>query len=206
MKKNIYAICVGLPIALIFAISVAMNAAWIGGFDHFFQQLVQTVPNLKGLMLKITFLASPKMDLIWMLLLSVILWLKKRRPLAINIIITLISADALGYIIKHLIQRARPVQHLAIDDGFSFPSGHVLGMSILVIWLMMILLPKVMKNRTARIWINVLLIVWLIIVMISRVYVYAHYPSDVCASVAIALAWIGIVQLILNEIGKKIKE
>lgn len=35
MKKNIYAICVGLPITLIFAISVAAHAVWISSFEYF---------------------------------------------------------------------------------------------------------------------------------------------------------------------------
>lgn len=205
MKKNIYAICVGLPITLIFAISVAANAAWVGSFDSFFQDLVRSIPNLQGLMLKITFLASPKMDLFWMLLMAVILWIKKLRPLSVNIVITLLSADALGWVIKHFIHRARPIQHLAQDDGFSFPSGHVLGMSILVIWIMMVLLPKVMKSSTKKFWISFLLIVWLIIVMCSRIYVFAHYPSDVCASVAVALTWVGVVEIILKKIGQQLR-
>lgn len=205
MKKNIYAICVGLPITLIFAISVAANATWVGSFDSFFQDLVRSIPNLQGLMLKITFLASPKMDLFWMLLMAVILWIKKLRPLSVNIVITLLSADALGWVIKHFIHRARPIQHLAQDDGFSFPSGHVLGMSILTIWIMMVLLPKVMKSSTKKFWISFLLIVWLIIVMCSRIYVFAHYPSDVCASVAVALTWVGIVEIILKKIGQQLR-
>lgn len=206
MKKNIYAICVGLPITLIFAISVAAHAAWISSFDHFFQGVVRSIPNLQGLMLKITFLASPKMDLVWMLLIAVILWLKKRRPLSLNIIVTLISADALGWVIKHVISRARPIQHLAQDDGYSFPSGHVLGMSIILIWLMMVLLPQVMENRTTKFWFSILMIVWLVIVMYSRVYVYAHYPSDVCGSVAIALMWVGVVQLIMTKIDERLEK
>lgn len=205
-KKNTYAICVGLPIALIFAISVAAHAAWISSFDHFFQEVVRCIPNLQGLMLKITVLAAPKVDLVWMLLIAVILWLKKIRPLSVNIVITLVSADAFGWIIKHIIRRARPVQHLAIDDGYSFPSGHVLGMSILVIWIMMVLMPVVMKSSTKKFWLSVLLIIWLIIVMCSRVYVFAHYPSDVCASVAVALMWVGLVQLVLNKIGEKLRK
>lgn len=196
-KNSVY---IGLPIFLILAISIVLHASWITQFDSFFQGLVRSISGLQGLMLKITVLAAPKVDLIWMLLIAVILWLKKQRPLSASIVITLLSADAAGYVVKHIVQRARPVQHLAIDDGFSFPSGHTLGMGIIVIWIMMILLPKVMKNRTHRIWIDVLLVIWLVIVMCSRVYVFAHYPSDVCASVAFALMWVGLVELILHPL------
>ncbi|WP_297819489.1 phosphatase PAP2 family protein [uncultured Lactobacillus sp.] len=204
MKRYKNAIYVGLPIFLIFAISIMMHLTWINSFDSFFQNLVRSIPNLKGLMLKITVLAAPKVDLVWMLLIAVVLWLKKMRPLATSIVVTLVSADAIGWIIKHIIQRARPAGHLAIDDGFSFPSGHTLGMGIIVIWLMLVLIPKLVKNRTYRIWLDVVLIVWLIVVMYSRVYVLAHYPSDVCASVTLALTWVGIVEICLKELAYKL--
>ena len=187
-KKNITAICVGLPIFLILAISIMMHASWINEFDNFFEQLVHTIPGLKGLMLNITFLADTKVDLVWMLLIAIILWIEKRRPLSLSIVV------------KHIVQRARPVAHLAVDDGFSFPSGHTLGMSIIVFWLMLILIPALVKNRTTRVWLNVLLVVWLVLVMISRVYLYAHFPSDVCGSVALGAMWIGIVDAIWDKV------
>ncbi|NRO07607.1 phosphatase PAP2 family protein [Lactobacillus helveticus] len=195
-KKNITAICIGLPVFLILVISIMIHASWINGFDNFFEQIVHTIPNLQGIMKKITFLADTKVDLVWMLLIAITLWIKKQRPLSLSIIITLITADAFGWAVKHIIQRARPMQHLAVDDGFSFPSGHTLGMTIIVFWLMMILIPALVKNRTTKIWLNVLLIVWLILVMISRVYLYAHFPSDVCGSVALGAMWVGIIDAI----------
>lgn len=199
-KKNITAICIGLPVFLILAISIIIHASWINGFDNFFEQIVHTIPNLQGIMKKITFLADTKVDLVWMILIAIILWIKKQRPLSLSIVITLITADAFGWVVKHIIQRTRPVQHLAVDDGFSFPSGHTLGMAIIVFWLMMILIPALVRNRTAKIWLNVLLIVWLILVMISRVYLYAHFPSDVCGSVALGAMWVGIIDAIWDKV------
>lgn len=206
MKRNYIAIGVGLPITLILAISIMIHASWVSHFDHFFEQVVHTVPNLQGLMLKITFLASPKMDLVWMLIIAIILWIKHQRPLSLNIFVLLLSTDGLGWIIKHVVRRARPMQHLAIDNGYSFPSGHVLGMSIIVLWLILVLFPLIIKNKTTRTWIDVLLVVWLIIVMISRVYVYAHYQSDVCGSVAVALLWLGILEWIWTIVTPKTKK
>lgn len=204
MKRFKYAIYVGLPIFLIFAISILMHLAWINSFDSFFQEMVRSADGLDSLMKKITFLAKPVVDLVWMLILSVILWFRNKRSLATGIVVTLVSGDIMGWIIKHIVQRQRPVSHMAADDGFSFPSGHTLGMGILVIWIIMVLLPKVMENRSHRIWIDVVLILWLIIVMISRVYLLAHYPSDVCASVSFALLWVGVVELCLNAFAKRL--
>ena len=204
MKRFRVAIYVGLPIFLILAISIMIQAGWINGFDSYWQGLVRSIGGLRSFMVGVSFLASPKMNLIWMAILAVILWLKKMRPMATSIVITVLSADAVGFVVKHLVQRARPVGHMAADDGFSFPSGHTLGMGILVIWLIMVFLPKVMENRTARIWIDIILIIWLILVMVSRVYLLAHYPSDVCGSLSFALMWVGAVELFLHSMVKKL--
>lgn len=205
-RKNIITICIGLPIFLILAISILLHASWITGFDNFFEQIVHSVPHLENLMLKITFLADTKVDLIWMVLIAVILWIKKQHPLAMSLVITMITADAVGVLIKHLVQRARPVNHLAVDDGFSFPSGHTLGMAVIVFWLILIMIPFLAKNSTTKVWLYIALIIWLVIVMISRVYVYAHYPSDVFGSAAFSASWVGIVDAIWDKVTPQIKK
>lgn len=108
MKRYSKAIYWGLPIGLILAISIILHLGWISAFDNFFEGLVHIVPNLKGLMLKITFLADTKVDLIWMVLIAVILWFRKQRPLATNLVLTMITGDAVGWVIKHLIQELVP--------------------------------------------------------------------------------------------------
>jgi membrane-associated phospholipid phosphatase len=206
MKKNYVAMAIGLPVTLILMLSVMLQAGWIGSFDRFFQHSTQLVPNLQDLMLKITALASPKMNLVWMALIAVILWIKNQRPLALNIVLLLISVDAVGWVIKHVVKRARPVQHLTIDDGYSFPSGHVLGMATIVLWLILILVPIIIQSQTTRTWVDILLVVGLLVVMVSRVYVYAHYPSDVCGSVAVATMWFGIFEWAWRKLTPRTKK
>ncbi|MCH3990912.1 MAG: phosphatase PAP2 family protein [Lactobacillus sp.] len=206
MKKNYVAMAIGLPVTLILMLSVMLQAGWIGSFDRFFQHSTQLVPNLQDLMLKITALASPKMNLVWMALIAVILWIKNQRPLALNIVLLLISVDAVGLVIKHVVKRARPVQHLTIDDGYSFPSGHVLGMATIVLWLILILVPIIIQSQTTRTWVDILLVVGLLVVMVSRVYVYAHYPSDVCGSVAVATMWFGIFEWAWRKLTPRTKK
>jgi membrane-associated phospholipid phosphatase len=146
------------------------------------------------------------MNLVWMALIAVILWIKNQRPLALNIVLLLISVDAVGWVIKHVVKRARPVQHLTIDDGYSFPSGHVLGMATIVLWLILILVPIIIQSQTTRTWVDILLVVGLLVVMVSRVYVYAHYPSDVCGSVAVATMWFGIFEWAWRKLTPRTKK
>lgn len=203
MKKNYIAMGIGLPLSLILAIAIMIHANWIAQMDNLGEVIVHALPNLQGLMTKITFLASTKMDLVWMLIIALILWIKHQRPLSLNLVVLLLSGDGIGWIIKHVVRRARPAQHLAIDTGYSFPSGHVLGMSLILLWLMIILLPKVLHNKSARIWLDILLSLWLVLVMASRVYLYAHHPTDVLGSVLIAWTWLGILEWIWRVITPK---
>lgn len=105
MKKYAKAIYWGLPISLILAISIILHLGWINAFDNFFEGLVHIVPNLKGLMLKITFLADTKVDLVWMVLIAVILWFRKQRPLATNLVLTMITGDAVKEMISEFQDR-----------------------------------------------------------------------------------------------------
>ncbi|WP_442867281.1 phosphatase PAP2 family protein [Acidovorax sp. NCPPB 3576] len=90
---------------------------------------------------------------------------------------------------KQLIERDRPdVERLIGASGFSFPSGHTVGVTLLAAWGMYVFL-NARCSRWAR-WIWALSGFLLVAaVAISRVYMGVHYPSDVVASVIAGTAW-----------------
>lgn len=83
------------------------------------------------------------------------------------------SIFAIGTFLKYAIQRPRPS---AAIDGYSFPSMHVLSVCILVS--LIVLLAK----HKAVIFIGALLI---LSIMISRIYLQAHYFTDTIASLCV---------------------
>lgn len=83
------------------------------------------------------------------------------------------SVFAIGTFLKYAIQRPRPS---AIIDGYSFPSMHVLSVCILVS--LIVLLAK----HKAVIFIGAILI---LSIMISRIYLQAHYFTDTIASLCV---------------------
>lgn len=89
--------------------------------------------------------------------------------------------------LKHLYQRPRPeILHLVEEKGFSFPSGHSLAVTLLIGSLIIIVGQRV-KDRTVRLILQILLGIYLVSVIISRVYLGVHYPSDVLASLCLGL-------------------
>ena len=90
----------------------------------FTSQRFENIGWFHALMTLISFLASPKLDLLWVLIIAIVLWLRNYRIPAVWAICTIIGGDVIGTLVKHFVKRARPAQHLAADDGYSFPSGH----------------------------------------------------------------------------------
>jgi membrane-associated phospholipid phosphatase len=99
--------------------------------------------------------------------------------------------------VKRVIQRPRPV---SIYDGlaeYSFPSGHA-SMSIVLYGFLAVLLawgaPPVLRRVTS--FAAVLLV---LLIGFSRVYLGAHWLSDVLAGLAFGLAWVALLTLVYTR-------
>jgi len=123
----------------------------------------------------------------WAILLTAIFYLKKWKSESLLVAANLSLAGILIVSLKHLYQRPRPdILHLVEEKGFSFPSGHSLAVTLLIGSLIIILGQRV-KNTTIKLALQGLLGLYLISVLVSRVYLGVHYPSDVLASLCLGL-------------------
>ena len=123
----------------------------------------------------------------WAIILIAIFYLKKWKTESLLVAGNLGLAGILIVSLKHLYQRPRPdILHLVEEKGFSFPSGHSLAVTLLIGSLIIILGQRV-KNTTIKLALQGLLGLYLISVLVSRVYLGVHYPSDVLASLCVGL-------------------
>jgi undecaprenyl-diphosphatase len=121
------------------------------------------------------------------------LWLLWRRS-AIFFAISMIGAVVLMELVKHLIARPRPeiFPHLILEHGFSFPSGHAVGSTALIVTLYLIAQQASPRAR----WLFALFGgLWALCVSVSRLYLQVHYPSDILASWALSTFWVLLVNL-----------
>ncbi|MFT8400382.1 MAG: phosphatase PAP2 family protein [Lentilactobacillus diolivorans] len=117
-------------------------------------------------------------------------WLLHRNQpiLSLIAVTTIVGGDILTLFIKEAIQRPRPAFELVRESGFSFPSGHVFGATILAILIWQLLIPRIGRIQF-KLFFLLLLIYWVGLVAISRIYLQVHFPSDVIGGFVLAQAW-----------------
>jgi membrane-associated phospholipid phosphatase len=196
----------GLILSLFVAISVMLDSGYLKFLDSIVIGEVQK--NQGGfkdtLMHLFTTLGSPKMDIFWILLMAFFLWGFRYKIIALWAIFTIVGGDIVAFIIKNIVRRGRPVLHSASDTGFSFPSGHVFGTFIVISVIWIILVPLI-KNSKWRLTVQILTVIAILMVMISRIYLNAHYPTDTIGAVLIAYTWLQVSEIFYVKYAAKLK-
>lgn len=106
---------------------------------------------------------------------------RQRWRLASAVTVAFLSASLFVPIVKALLHRERPTAHYDGFSAFSFPSGHAtMSTTILGISVLLLVHPLPFAYRRAA-YLAIAVIIALI--ALSRVYLLAHWPSDVIAGV-----------------------
>ena len=158
-----------------------------------FDQPIQTairgdLPETLTLLFRaITHLIDIPVIISWVLIVAFIFYRKQWKMESYLMLGNLALAGILIVTFKNIYQRPRPeILHLVEEKGFSFPSGHSLAVTIMVGTLIVILSQRIKDQLWKRI-VQILLGLYLVSVLISRVYLGVHYPSDVLASLCVGL-------------------
>ncbi len=109
----------------------------------------------------------------------------------------------LNFAVKHAFQRARPSFDgpMVVFASHSFPSGHTAGATVW--WGFVTVLYFAWEPRPSARAVAVALAGTMIgLAALSRVYLGAHYPSDVLAAIAEGLAWLVLCFMVLG-VGKR---
>lgn len=177
-------LAVAILLLLIFNIK---NSRRFNLFDHWLHhQLVKKHDGYKWQV--IAFINDPKLMVVWDVLLAGLLLNEERNLTALWVLGTLGFADISGIILKRLIRRKRPILHSNMEEGYSFPSGHVLGATT-----MGLILLQLFAKDLGLAFIITVIAVW-IMVIISRLSLKAHYPSDIIGATSLAIVCFSISQ------------
>ena len=159
------------------------------GFDQPIQTAIRgDLPDFLTILFRtITHLIDIPVIITWVLIVAFIFYRKQWKMESYLMLGNLTLAGILIVTFKNIYQRPRPeIVHLVEEKGFSFPSGHSLAVTLMVGSLIVILSQRI-KNTTWRKVVQILLSLYLVSVLVSRVYLGVHYPSDVIASLCVGL-------------------
>ncbi len=150
-------------------------------------------PWLTVIMTNVTWLGSN-----WLLLpilaAATILRLRRRnRPAVLAVWVAYLGAIVLYALAKPLVHRPRPpaTDLIGHASGPSFPSGH--ATQALAAWGVLAVVLLAGRSRTARTVALTTATVVVLLVGASRIYLGAHWLTDVLAAYAITAAWLAVL-------------
>lgn len=183
-----------VTLATIFLLSLIFNIKNSERFNIFDERLHRKlIRDHNGIGWQIiAFFNDPKLMVVWAVLLASTLIDSDHVITALWVLGTLGLTDLAGIILKKIIKRKRPKMASKLENGYSFPSGHVLGATT-----MMLILLRLFGAKLGLGFILFLVAVW-VMVIISRLSLRAHYPSDVAGATSLAILCFAISQQVFQ--------
>jgi membrane-associated phospholipid phosphatase len=121
---------------------------------------------------------------------------------AVLLILAFGGSAAVNALLKLIFHRPRPELAFVHLDTYSFPSGHA-AVSSATFTTMAYLLARRQHSTAARIWIGLGAAAAIALVGFSRLYLGAHYLSDVLAGISFGIAWAAASLLVYTLWGER---
>ena len=173
---------------------------------RFDDAIIQFFNRIKTEALDVIMFVFTELGSLWFLTifsmgLILVRWFKKKDKWGVLFFIIGIGGGGLlTKLLKYYYGRERPSIDEAIDAiGYSFPSGHSMGSLIFYGFLSYFLFRSKFKRKIK--WVALFFCcVLFILIGISRIYLGAHYPSDVIAGYLAGSIWLILCILALEYV------
>lgn len=178
-------------------------------FDEKFLSWVegQTSKTFQGVMEYISILGSSEVILILTVIIGLVLLVKRAWVHFLFFGIVSVGGVFLNLLLKLAFQRERPDGETSYIDVFnytleipsySFPSGHTMRVTILLVFLIYLTL-RFVYSYMVRSFLVTTFVLLMIGVALSRAFLEAHYLSDTIAAIAVSIAWFMLCLLRLKK-------
>ena len=111
----------------------------------------------------------------------------------------LVISTILNNLVKLIVKRARPIYMTVIENTYSYPSGHTMGACTTYGFLIYLINHNDKLSKFDKIlWSSILSII-ILSVCISRIYLGAHYFSDILGGLLLSIITILIFSVINDK-------
>lgn len=199
MKKSKYIIISLLSLIFILnTILVILNLT--SPIDDFFHNIMvlNNSEMLTKIMHIITFMGSTKFIILIGLVILITFIVLKQKAKGVSATVVLIISTLINNLIKIIIQRPRPEYISVIEKTFSYPSGHSMASMSLYGFLIYLIIKSNLK-RFDKILLCSLLGLLILGIGISRMYLGAHFFTDVFGGFILSIILILIFDLINDK-------
>ena len=190
-----------LSLGLVFAFSIlGRHANGRGALSHFDTSFGLWLadrrsgePLARVLLMTFTLMGSFEFMIVFVPLVGIVLWRGRRRLLAVIWLAAGVGAGLLNRGLKRFYDRPRPPfkDPWVYESNESFPSGHSLG-SLVVFGFLAYLLALLLPSWRGRLAVIVGTLLLVLTIGFSRIYLGAHYFSDVIGGFCVGAAWLAV--------------
>lgn len=160
--------------------------------------------TLNNFFIFITNFASIKFVIFLSIIMVLILILYKKWGYLLVFLFSSLVGNSFIYAIKNVVARQRQniIPSMVNEATYSFPSGHGF-IAISFYGLLLYLFLKFSNQKALKIIFTISTIILIIILGFSRIYLGAHFPSDVCAGYIFGFLWLMLTIKVIKIIEQK---
>ena len=198
--KNRKWIIIGLTLLFVL-LSVLITTNLIKPFDTFMYELITYGMNdITTIIYKaITFLGSTLFIVLLCIVFLILFIVLKKKNIGLVISSVLIISTLFNNLLKIIFCRTRPdVIKLVHESSYSFPSGHTMA-SVSMYGILIYILIKSNINKKIKLILITILGILPILVGLSRVYLGAHYISDIIGGFIVSIILLLIETYIIDK-------
>ena len=193
----IISLVIGATIFVLAYISMSQNI-YIGTYN---QKILTWLinhrdPQITSMMALVSIAADPKVLAVFVFIIAFIWAIIKReiwRPILLAS--AMVAGAALSTFLKSAIANTRPPEITMIapiETSYSFPSGHVLGITVFFLVLGYLMFSRSARHSLAFFW-TILAAVGIATIAFSRMYLGYHWATDTIASLGLGFILLAVV-------------
>ena len=200
-KENIFLVFGIISLLLFVLLALNLNSSWVNSIDSIIynQIILFKGPFLTGFLKFITNFGD--VLFIAIILVLFIIFTKNKR-MAFIMIINIVLFVVITQVLKLVFLRPRPADiAMVVENTYSFPSGHTTS-AVCFYGLLMWFIKGFDIKRTIKNGVMILCGILITLICVSRIYLGAHFATDVIGSILLAFGYLIIFVRVVKKYSK----